>query len=277
MWCELMDRPEKITPRVLKEYKVKGRHFACLTAYDTPSARLSDEAGIELILVGDSLGMAVLGLDSTRPVTFEQMLYHTQAARRGVKTALFAVDMPYETMTLPGDKIIKYAKRFVEEGGADAVKIEGPVFELISQLTASKIPVIAHLGLTPQSVSDEKGYKVQAKTQEEAEILLENAKKAEAAGAFALVLECIPLQTAKKVTENIKIPTIGIGAGPFCDAQILVWHDLLGWDTAKKFKFVRRYLSFGEEAVKAIRHFKQDVSSGSFPNEDESFGTKELL
>lgn len=266
-----MSLPGKITPKLLKDYKSKKKRFTCLAAYDMPSAKLAEKAGVELILVGDSVGMVVMGLDSTRPVTFEQMSYHTQAVKKGIQNSLLAVDMPYDTIAGSAQKTLDYAKRFMKEAGAEAVKIEGPVFEVIKKLTDAKVPVVAHLGLTPQSAED---FKVQAKTKEEAEKLLTNAKKAEEAGAFALVLECIPWQLAEKVTQALKIPTIGIGAGPHCDSQILVWHDLLGWNTEKKFKFVRRYSNFGKEAVRAIKRFKKDVEEGSFPNLDESFSMK---
>lgn len=269
-----MSHFEQITPELLKVFKTAGRKFACVTAYDMPSARLADEAGIELVLVGDSLGMTVLGLESTRSVTFDNMLYHLKAVRRGLKHALLVIDMPYETVKNSDNETLSYAKRFIAEGGADAIKIEGPVFDLIRQLRAAKIPVVAHLGLTPQAVRDGESFKVQAKTGAEAERLIQDARKIEEAGAFALVLECIPWQTAKQVSESLKIPTIGIGAGPGCDAQILVWHDLLGWNPEKKFKFVRRYAQFGVEALRALAEYKSDVVEGRFPALEESFGVQ---
>jgi 3-methyl-2-oxobutanoate hydroxymethyltransferase len=269
-----MSCPEKITPSLLSEYKSKKKRFASVTAYDMPSAKLAEEAGIELVLVGDSLGMVVMGLDSTRPVTFDQMVYHTKAAKRGIRRSLLAVDMPYETMAGSSEDTVVYARRFIEEAGAGAVKIEGTCFDIIQKASAAGVPVIAHLGLTPQSVEKENGFKVQAKTEKEAGDLLKNAKRVQESGAFALVLECIPWQLAKQVTETLKIPTIGIGAGPYCDGQILVWHDLLGMGPEKKFKFVRRYLDLRKQGTEALRRFRDDVKRGDFPSLEESFTGK---
>jgi 3-methyl-2-oxobutanoate hydroxymethyltransferase len=259
---------DKVTPQLLYDLKSSGKRFACLSAYDMPSAKLAEEAGIEVILVGDSVGMVVMGLDSTRPVTFDNMVYHAQAVKRGLKQSLLVIDMPYETTSGTPSETVEYAKRFLTEAGADAVKIEGPVYDVIEQLVAAGIPVMGHLGLTPQSAES---FKVQAKTQEEAVKLLENAIKIQTSGAFALVLECIPWQLAEEVTKSLNIPTVGIGAGPHCDSQILVWHDLLGWNPDKKYKFVRRYLNFGEQALAALRNYKNDVIEGKFPSKEESF------
>ena len=262
---------EKIKPEQLIQYKKEGKKFACLTAYDTPSARLVDEAGIEMVLVGDSLAMTVMGLDSTLPVTLDEMIYHTRAARRGVKRALLAVDLPYEASKGTPDEIAQNGEKLLEEGGAEAVKVEGAVPRVIEAFRKRNLPVIGHLGLTPQTSP----LKVQARTHAEAEKLLKDAKEMEAAGMFALVLECIPRQLAETVTQSLQIPTIGIGAGPSPDGQILVWHDLLGWDVKKQLKFVRRYFDFHELAKTAIQNYHEDVIQGDFPSLEESFTMKE--
>jgi 3-methyl-2-oxobutanoate hydroxymethyltransferase len=265
----------KITPQDLIEYKKAGERFACLTAYDTPSARIAEQCGIEVVLVGDSVGTTVLGLENTTSVTFENILYHTRAVKRGLKRSLLVSDLPLEASRGTPKTIAGHAKRLMKEGGAEAVKIEGPVFEAIEAMVASKIPVLAHLGLTPQTAARNGGFKVRAKMKQEAEKLLRDAKKVEACGAFALVLECIPWQLAKIVKTALKIPVIGIGAGPETDAQILVWHDILGFEPEKKLKFVRRYLNFAELAEKAVSAYREDVLEKKFPSLQESFTMKE--
>ncbi len=266
-----MLQPSKVTPRTLLDLKTAKRRFACLTAYDTPSARIADEAAIEVILVGDSLGTTVLGLDATTPVTLENMIYHTQAVRRGVRNAMLVADLPFDASQGTPSKIAGGARKLVEETGAEGVKIEGPEFEAIREMVGQAIPVMGHLGLLPQTAHLTGGLKVRAKSPEEAERLVADAKEIQKAGAFALVLECIPWPLAERVTKALKIPTIGIGAGPKTDGQILVWHDIFGIETGKKHKFVRHYLNFAEEAVRALQAYRADVATEAFPSLDESF------
>jgi 3-methyl-2-oxobutanoate hydroxymethyltransferase len=249
------------------------KKITCLTAYDYPTARLVDEAGVDVVLVGDSLGMVVLGYDSTLPVTLDEALHHTKAVRRGVQHALVVGDMPYGTYHGEIHEAIRNAMRFVKEAGAEAVKIEGGErrLELIARLTEAEIPVMGHVGLTPQSVNTMGGYRVQGKTPGAAEQLLRDARAVEAAGAFAIVLEGIPREVAAEITRNVRIPTIGIGAGPDCDGQILVLHDILGLTFQEPPKFARRYANVGEVISQAVREYCSDVQSGSFPSDGESY------
>jgi len=269
-----MSQPSKVTPKTLSDLKAAKRRFACVAAYDAPSARIAEAADIEVLLVGDSVGTTVQGLDVTVPVTLDDMIYHTEAVRRGVQRALLVADLPHEASQGTPIKIAALAQLLIKEGGAEAVKIEGPAFEAVRAMVTEKIPVMGHLGLLPQTALLTGGLKVRAKSEEEADKLLEDAKSLEKAGVFALVLECIPWQVGKRVTQSLRIPTIGIGAGPGTDAQILVWHDLLGFQKGQKYKFVRRYMNFAEEAEKALKNYKADVLSGSFPSFDESFAVK---
>src|SRR5499433_2443725 len=229
--------------------------ITCLTAYDYPTARLLDEAGVEVLLVGDSLGMVMLGHETTLPVTVEEMLHHTRAVRRGTRRALVVADMPYGSYHASIDESVRNAVRFVKEGGAEAVKVEGGErrLELIARLTEAEIPVMGHVGLTPQSVNALGGYRVQGKTTDAAEKLLRDARAVEAAGAFAVVLEAVPRELAAQITRDLRIPTIGIGAGPDCDGQILVVHDLLGLTFGQTPKFARKYASVGEVIAQAAR------------------------
>src|SRR5450631_457257 len=226
-----------------RDKKLRGERITALTAYDYPTARLLDEAGIDIVLVGDSLGMVVLGYESTLPVTLDEMLHHTRAVRRGTRRALVVADMPYGTYHADTAEALRNAVRFVKEAGAEAVKIEGGErrLELIARLTEAEIPVMGHVGLTPQSVNALGGYRVQGKTPDAAEQLLRDARAVEAAGAFAIVLEGIPRELAAQITRELRIPTIGIGAGPECDGQILVLHDLIGLGSGHTPKFARRY------------------------------------
>src|SRR6516165_9985936 len=226
----------------------QNKKITCLTAYDYPTARLVDEAGVDVVLVGDSLGMVVLGYESTLPLTLEESLHHTKAARRGVQRALVVADMPYGTYHAEMSESLHNAMRFVKEAGAEAVKIEGGErrLELIARLTEAEIPVMGHVGLTPQSVNALGGYRVQGKTPGAAEQLLRDARAVEAAGAFAIVLEGIPREVAAEITRSVRIPTIGIGAGPDCDGQILVLHDILGLTFQEPPKFARRYANIGD-------------------------------
>jgi 3-methyl-2-oxobutanoate hydroxymethyltransferase len=247
--------------------------IVCLAAYDYPTSRLADQAGIDVILVGDSLGMVVLGYESTLPVTLEEMLHHTRAVRRGTRRALVVADMPYGSYHTDTAESLRNAVRFVKEGGAEAVKVEGGErrLELIARLTEAEIPVMAHVGLTPQSLNALGGYRVQGKTADAAEQLLRDAGAVEAAGAFAVVLEAVPRDLAARITRELRIPTIGIGAGPDCDGQILVVNDLLGLTFGQTPKFARQYANVGETISSAVRDYCADVRSGTFPSDAESY------
>jgi len=250
-----------------------SKKIVCLTAYDYPTARLLDEAGVDVILVGDSLAMVVLGHDSTLPVTIDEMLHHARAVRRGTKHALVVVDMPFGSYHSDTAESLRNAVRFVKEAGAEAVKVEGGErrLELIARLTEAEIPVMGHIGLTPQSVNALGGYRVQGKTVDSAEQLLRDARAVEAAGAFAVVLEAVPRELATQITRELRIPTIGIGAGPDCDGQILVVHDLLGLTFEQTPKFARKYANVGEIISSAVREYSADVRSGNFPTDNESY------
>jgi 3-methyl-2-oxobutanoate hydroxymethyltransferase len=250
-----------------------AKKITCLTAYDYPTARLLDEAGVEVILVGDSLGMVVLGYESTLPVTVEEMLHHTRAVRRGTRRALVVADMPYGSYHAENAESLRNAVRFVKEAGAEAVKIEGGErrLELIARLTEAEIPVMGHVGLTPQSLHALGGYRVQGKTPDAAERLLRDAHAVEAAGAFAVVLEAVPRELAAQITRELHIPTIGIGAGPDCDGQVLVLHDMLGLTFNAPPKFARQYANAGEIISNAVRGYCEDVQNGNFPSDAESY------
>jgi 3-methyl-2-oxobutanoate hydroxymethyltransferase len=247
--------------------------ITCLTAYDYATARLLDEAGVDVLLVGDSVGMVVLGYESTLPVSIEEMLHHARAVRRGTRRALVVADMPYGSYHSDMAESLRNAMRFVKEAGAEAVKVEGGErrLELIVRLTEAEIPVMGHVGLTPQSVNALGGYRVQGKTADAAEQLLRDARAVEAAGAFAVVLEAVPRELAAQITRELRIPTIGIGAGPDCDGQILVIHDLLGLTFGQTPKFARQYANVGEIISKAARDYCEDVRGGTFPSDGESY------
>jgi 3-methyl-2-oxobutanoate hydroxymethyltransferase len=247
--------------------------ITCLTAYDYPTARLLDEAGVDVLLVGDSVGMVVLGYESTLPVSIEEMLHHTRAVRRGTRRALVVADMPYGSYHSDIAESVRNAMRFVKDAGAEAVKVEGGErrLELIVRLTEAEIPVMGHVGLTPQSLNALGGFRVQGKTVNAAEQLLRDARAVEAAGAFAVVLEAVPRELAAQITRELRIPTIGIGAGPDCDGQILVIHDLLGLTFGQTPKFARRYANVGEMMAKAAREYCEDVRGGTFPSDGESY------
>ena len=265
--------PELLQRKALAANSPNNKKITCLTAYDYAMARLVDEAGVDVVLVGDSLGMVMLGYDSTLPVTLDEMLHHTKAVRRGVQRALVVADMPYGTYHGEISEALGNAMRFVKEAGAEAVKIEGGErrLELIARLTEAEIPVMGHVGLTPQSVNAMGGYRVQGKTPGAAEQLLRDARSVEAAGAFAIVLEGIPRELAEEITRTVNIPTIGIGAGPDCDGQILVLHDVLGLTFQEAPKFARRYVNVGEMISQAVREYCGDVQSGNFPSDAESY------
>jgi 3-methyl-2-oxobutanoate hydroxymethyltransferase len=259
------------TIRDLAAWKSEGRRFAMLTAYDFPTARILDEAGIPILLVGDSLAQVILGYDTTLPVTMEEMLHHARAVARGAREALLVGDMPFLSYQTSTEEAIRNAGRFLKEGGMHAVKIEGPLFELAAALVDRGIPVMGHLGLTPQSVHAMGGYRVQAKTEEAADRLLQDALALEKSGVFSLVLEGIPADVAGRVTEATQVPTIGIGAGLSCDGQVLVVTDLLGLGLGTYPKFVKTYANLREEIDRAARAFAADVEAGSFPDRDHSY------
>ncbi|HKV41422.1 MAG TPA: 3-methyl-2-oxobutanoate hydroxymethyltransferase [Blastocatellia bacterium] len=252
----------------------KGRQpITALTAYDYPTARLVDEAGIDLILVGDSLAQTVLGYDTTLPVTLDEMIAATRAVRRGTKRALLVGDMPFGSYHDRSERAVKSAIRFVKEGGVDAVKLEGGAARapIVKAIIEAEIPVMAHIGLTPQSVLRMGGYRVQGKTMDAARLLIEDALALERAGAFAIVLEGIPSEIARIITDRLSIPTIGIGAGVDCDGQILVLTDLLGLTFGHTAKFVRKYLDLRNEIARAVSHYVDDVTARRFPSGDESY------
>lgn len=264
---------DKVTIPDLGRWKRQGKKISCLTAYDYPFARLVDSAGIDLIIVGDSVGTVVQGEESTLPVTLEQMLYHTRLVSRAAKRALVIGDMPFLSYQASVEETIRNAGRFLKEAGAAAVKFEGGavVADRIEALARLDIPVMAHIGLTPQSVHRMGGYKVQGREPAAAKRLLADAKRVEAAGAFALVLEGIPATLAQKITQAVSIPTIGIGAGIHCDGQVLVLHDLLGLFGPHQPKFVRRYADVTSVTLEALRRYREDVEGGKFPGREESY------
>jgi 3-methyl-2-oxobutanoate hydroxymethyltransferase len=263
---------KRVTIADVRRMKENGERFAALTAYDVVTARLVDEAGVPIVLVGDSLGMVVLGYDSTIPVTLDDIIYHTRAVVRGSSNALVVADLPFMTYHKSAEQALDSAGRCIQEGGAQAVKLEGgrPVAGTIARLTAAGIPVMGHLGLTPQSIHQLGGYKAQGKTEAQARVLVEDALAVEAAGAFSVVLECVPAELSRLVTERLAIPTIGIGAGPHCDGEIQVVSDVLGWFSDFVPKHARRYAKLAEAAAEAIRAYADDVQNGRFPTEKES-------
>jgi 3-methyl-2-oxobutanoate hydroxymethyltransferase len=265
--------PELLQRKSQAADSTNKKKITCLTAYDYPTARLMDEAGVDVVLVGDSVAMVVLGYESTLPLTMEESLHHTKAVRRGVQRALVVADMPFGSYQGDVNEALNNAVRFVKEAGAEAVKVEGGErrLEVIARLTEAEIPVMGHVGLTPQSVNAMGGYRVQGKTAGGAEQLLRDARAVEAAGAFSIVLEGIPRELAAEITKSVRIPTIGIGAGPDCDGQILVLHDLLGLTFQEPPKFARRYANVGEVISQAVREYCADVQGGTFPSDAESY------
>ncbi len=263
-----------VTVPDLRAARANGRKIVALTAYDHPTARLLDDAGIDVLLVGDSVGNNVLGYDSTLPVTMEEMLHHTRAVSRGARRALVVADMPYLSYQTGRRDAIRNAGRFLKEGGAAAVKLEGGRKRagLIRSLLDAEIPVMAHIGLTPQSVHMMGGYRVQGKRVDEARSLVEDARALEEAGAFAIVLEGMPEAVGRMVTEAVGIPTIGIGAGRFCDGQVLVFHDLVALGPGPLPKFARAYAQVGAAIASAARRFIEDVRGGAFPLDAEVYG-----
>ncbi len=261
--------PKKVTVKSLKQFKNREQPFAMLTAYDYSTAKLLDDAGIETLLVGDSLAMTVLGHPNTLSVTVDEMLHHVKAVRRGTKRAFLVADMPFMTYHISREESLRNAGRFVQEGGADAVKLEGATtetLELIERLSEIGIPVVGHLGLTPQSLLSLGSYGMQAKTAHTAYKLIQEAQALENAGCVALVLEMVPNEVAKLITKRMDIPTVGIGAGPACDAQVLVIDDILGRYGGVNTSFVRRYAPVGELTKTAASQFRQDVLEHHFPH-----------
>ncbi|GAV23202.1 3-methyl-2-oxobutanoate hydroxymethyltransferase [Carboxydothermus pertinax] len=269
----------RVTVNTLKEMKEAGQKIAMVTAYDYPSALFAEEAGAEVLLVGDSLAMVVLGYDSTIPVTMDEMLHHVKAVVRGTKKSLVVADMPFMSYQANAFDAMYNAGRFLKEGGAQAVKLEGgsEVAELVAKLVLAGIPVMGHIGLTPQSVNALGGYKVQGKDLKTAQKLLDDAKALEEAGAFSIVLECVPAALAAKVTQSLSIPTIGIGSGPDCDGQVLVYHDVLGMYPRMLPKFVKRYLDSSSLFKEALGKYVEEVKNKKFPEEKHSFTIAEEI
>jgi 3-methyl-2-oxobutanoate hydroxymethyltransferase len=267
------ERPEKVNAPSLKTSKERGERLVCLTAYDFPTARIVDEAGIDIILVGDSLGNVVLGYGNTVPVTLDEILIHLKAVRRAVQRALLVADMPYGSFHTGADDAVRNALRLVKEGGAEAVKLEGghKRVQLVKRLVDEEIAVMGHIGLTPQSINKLGAYRVQGKTASAARQLLDDARALEDAGAFAIVLEVVPREIASLITESVSIPTIGIGAGAGCDIQVLVLHDMLGMSFGKLARFVRPYANLHEVMTEAVTRYADDVRNGTYPSEDESY------
>jgi 3-methyl-2-oxobutanoate hydroxymethyltransferase len=262
-----------ITVKDILQKKREKKKITALTAYDYPFAKILDEAGIDIILVGDSLGNVILGYENTLPVSMDEMIHHAKAVSKAAKNALLIGDMPFMSYQASQNRCMENAGRFIKEAGVKAVKLEGgkSVAEKIETLNGVGIPVMGHVGLTPQSIHKFGGYKVQGKDKISVEQILKDAEAIEKAGAFSIVLEGIPYTLAKKITEALSIPTIGIGAGPYCDGQILVTHDLLGMSGEFKPKFVRRYAETGKDILKAVTEYKDDVQHGSFPSIEESY------
>ncbi len=263
----------KTTPVDVMEKKERGERVTMLTAYDFSTAAMIDAAGIDMVLVGDSLGMVVLGYESTVPVTMEEMLHHAAAVSRAVSTAMVIGDMPFMSYQVSREQAVENAGRFLKEAGCDAVKLEGGMetADRIAAITRAGIPVMGHVGLTPQTATALGGFKVQGKDLDSAKKLVLDAKAVEEAGAFSVVLECVPTPVAKVITESLSIPTIGIGAGPHCDGQVLVTHDLLGMYEKFTPKFVKKYLDLAPMIKEALARFKEEVAGGGFPGEEHSF------
>jgi 3-methyl-2-oxobutanoate hydroxymethyltransferase len=276
MGGEMMER-KKITISDLMAKKEKGRKITMLTAYDYPTAHMVDKAGIDTILVGDSLGMVVLGYTSTVPVTMEEMIHHTKAVTRGTTYAFVIGDMPFMSYQTSIELAIENAGRFIKEGECDAVKLEGgsEVAPVVKAIVTAGVPVCAHIGLTPQTATQLSGFKVQGKDAESARSLINAAKDLEKAGAFMVVMECIPEMLASRITRELSIPTIGIGAGKDCDGQVLVYHDLVGLFERFTPKFVKQYIKLGPMILDALKEYKNEVEDGLFPGEEHTFKMSE--
>ncbi len=267
------ENPVKITTQTVVEMKRSGEKISMITAYDYTMAGIVDQAGIEVILVGDSASNVMAGFETTVPMTLDHMIYHTSCVVRGVKRALVIADLPFMSYQVTAKEALTSAGRMMKEAGAHGVKLEGgsAVVNTVKRIVDAGIPVMGHLGLTPQSIYKFGTYKVRAKEEKEAEKLLEDAQKLEEAGVFSLVLEKIPASLAKKVTQSVSVPTIGIGAGPDCDGQVLVLHDMLGLNKDFSPRFLRRYADLNKIAGEAVAEYIDDVKSGDFPNENEIY------
>lgn len=265
---------DKITIRTLRRMKAQNEKITMLTAYDYPMARAVDEAGIDVILVGDSVGMVVLGYPTTLPVTMDDMVHHCKAVARGVSRALLVGDLPFMSYQVSREDALRNAGRLVKEGGAEAVKLEGgqEMLGAVEAMVAAGIPVMGHLGLTPQSYHQMGGYRIQGRTAEAADRLLKDAAALERAGVFSVVLEGIPAEVARRVSEAVSVATIGIGAGPSCDGQVLVTHDMLGLQEDLSPKFVKRYAQGRQLFLEAMRQFRNEVRSGAYPGPEHSYG-----
>ena len=264
---------DKVTIHTLKKLKAAGQKICMVTAYDATFARILDDAGADVLLVGDSLGMVVQGNDSTLPVTMDQMIYHSKAVTRGARRSHVVGDMPFMSYQNGVDEAVRNAGRLISEGGVGSVKLEGgsEFADVVQRITRASIPVMGHIGLTPQSVHKMGGYVVQGRDEEQARKLLDDAVALEQAGVYALVMEGVPLELGKQITARLSIPTIGIGAGKHCDGQVLVCYDLLGMNPEFKPKFVKRYANVHQTITEAAGAFFTEVREGSFPDEDHSF------
>jgi 3-methyl-2-oxobutanoate hydroxymethyltransferase len=264
---------EKVTTTILADMKSRGEKIAMLTAYDWATAKLLDETGVDVLLVGDSLGMVILGLENTLPVTMEEMLHHGRAVARGAKRAFLVADMPFMSYQVSPEQALINAGRFLQEAGMHAVKVEGghEILPAVQKMTNNGIPVMAHLGLTPQHVHQLGGFHVQGRTQEAAQRIIDQALALQDAGAFSLVLECVPQNLAQAISTQLAIPTIGIGAGPGCDGQVLVFHDLVGLYDRFRPKFVKQYAQAGQVIRNGVRQYVEEVKSGSFPAPEHVF------
>ena len=271
-----MSSIDKVTIPGLIGMKKKGKKIAMITAYDYPTALLVDRAGVDIVLVGDSLGMVVLGYESTIPVTLEDVIHHTKAVSRAVKRALVVADMPFMTFNVSVEEAIRNAGRLIKEGGAEAVKLEGgeEVRHVVKALVDAGIPVMGHVGLTPQRIAMFGGYRVRGKSVTIAKKLIKDAKALDEAGVFSIVLELMTAEVAKVITEEVSVPTIGIGAGPHCDGQVLVFHDMLGLFERFTPRFVKKYANLGEIILKAVQEYVKEVKSGEFPSKEHSFHMK---
>ena len=266
-------KDKKVTILDFGKKKKAGEKITVLTAYDYPMARIIDDAGIDAVLIGDSVGMVVLGYDSTSQVTMREMIHHSKAVRRGVKRAFVIGDMPFMSYQASCADAVRNAGRFVKEAGCDAVKVEGgkEVCDKVRAINDAGIPVVGHIGLTPQSVTKLGGYRVQGREEGSSSRLMDDAAHLEKAGCFAIILECVPRDLAKKITLRSRIPTIGIGAGPHCDGQVLVTHDIIGYFDRFLPKFVKQYAKVGDSIKKAVEDFRKETESGTFPDDEHSF------